>query len=130
MFIQDSSKIEATSNSRPLTFVSTKELEEAITPSHLLTGRRINSLPDAGSEEESRIEETSKNEIAKRVSYLIGAKKEYLLELRSSHRQKNNRQKENYIKVGDVVVVHDEKIRRVQSIDQRKRRRCARGSSS
>ena len=36
----------------------------------------------------------------------IGAKK--------SHRQKKNRQKENYIKVGDVLVIHDEKIRRVQ----------------
>ena len=37
-----------------------------------------------------------------------------LIRAKKSHRQKNNRQKENYIKIGDVVVVHDEKIRRVQ----------------
>ena len=116
-------EIEATLNSRPLTFVSTEELEEAITPSHLLTGRRINSLPEPETGEKSKFEETSKGEIAKRVSYLrtlkehfwLRWKEEYLLELRNSHRQRTKRQKENYIKLGDIVVVDDEKIRvRVQ----------------
>ncbi len=40
-------EIESTLNSRPLTFVSTEDLDEPITPSHLINGRRISSLPDA-----------------------------------------------------------------------------------
>ena len=41
-------------------------------------------------------------------------KEEYLLELRNSHRQTTKRQKESCIRVGDIVVIHDEKVRRVQ----------------
>ena len=32
-------------NSRPLTYVSTEELEEPLTPSHLLVGHRIFNMP-------------------------------------------------------------------------------------
>ena len=33
-------------NSRPLSYVSSDDLEEPITPSHLITGHRILNLPD------------------------------------------------------------------------------------
>lgn len=39
-------EIEAVINSRPLSYVSGEDLEEPLTPSHLLVGRRILSLPD------------------------------------------------------------------------------------
>ena len=39
-------EIEAVLNSRPLTYVSTDDLEEPLTPSHLLLGYRVLSLPD------------------------------------------------------------------------------------
>ena len=40
-------EVECTVNSRPLTYVSTDELEvEPLTPSHLLCGHRIQSLPE------------------------------------------------------------------------------------
>lgn len=39
-------EVEAVLNSRPLSYVSMDNLEEPLTPSHLLTGRRILSLPD------------------------------------------------------------------------------------
>lgn len=114
-------EIEATLNSRPLTFVSTEDLDEPVTPSHLIYGRRIKSLPDAGKPgEESRVEEMSTNKAEKRVRYLrtlkehfwLRWKREYLLELRNAHRQRNKRQKGN-IRVGDVVVIHDDNVKRV-----------------
>ncbi|CAB4040094.1 E3 ubiquitin- ligase DZIP3 [Paramuricea clavata] len=116
-------EIEATLNSRPLTYVSTEDLDEPITPSHLINGTRINSLPDAVKPgEESRIEEITNNKVARRVSYLktlkehfwLRWKNEYLLELRNAHRQKTTRHKGNCIKVGDVVVIHEENVRRVK----------------
>ena len=39
-------EVEAILNSRPLSYVSSEDLQEPLTPSHLLTGRRILSLPD------------------------------------------------------------------------------------
>ena len=37
-------EVEAIINSRPLSYVSSDDLEEPLTPSHLLTGRRVLSL--------------------------------------------------------------------------------------
>ena len=39
-------KVEPIINSRPLTYVSARDLEEPLTLSHLLMGRRVLSLPD------------------------------------------------------------------------------------
>ena len=39
-------EVEAIINSRPLSYVSADDLEEQLTPSHLVTGRRILSLPE------------------------------------------------------------------------------------
>ena len=40
------SEIEMVINSRPLSYVSSDDLEEPLTPSHLLVGRRLLNLPD------------------------------------------------------------------------------------
>ena len=40
-------EVEAIINSRPLSYVSSDDLEEPLTPSHLVTGRPILSLPDS-----------------------------------------------------------------------------------
>ena len=39
-------EVEATLNSRPLSYILTEDLEEPLTPSHLLVGRRLCSYPD------------------------------------------------------------------------------------
>ena len=39
-------EIESVINSRPITYVSSDGLEEPLTPSHLLTGRRPMDFPD------------------------------------------------------------------------------------
>ena len=49
---QSSWKSEVMLNDRPLTFVSSDLDDEPLTPSHLLYGRRITSLPNQYSEDE------------------------------------------------------------------------------
>ena len=39
-------EIESIINSRPLSYISSSDLEEPLTPSHLMIGRRILNLPD------------------------------------------------------------------------------------
>ena len=39
-------EVEAVLNSRPLTYVSSEEVREPLTPSHLMVGFRVMSLPD------------------------------------------------------------------------------------
>ena len=39
-------EVEMVLNSRPITYVSSDDMDEPITPSHLLVGQRIMSLPD------------------------------------------------------------------------------------
>ena len=39
-------KVEGVVNSRPLTYVYPEVTEEPLTPSHLVIGRRLNTLPD------------------------------------------------------------------------------------
>ena len=39
-------EVESIINSRPLSYISSEDLEEPITPSHFLTGRRLLSFPD------------------------------------------------------------------------------------
>ena len=39
-------EVESIINSRPLSYVSTDDMEEPLTPSHFLTGRRLLNVPD------------------------------------------------------------------------------------
>ena len=45
-------EVEAVLNSRPLTYVSSEDVEEPLTPSHLLIGYRILTLPDPSTPED------------------------------------------------------------------------------
>lgn len=81
-------------NSQSLSYLSMDSVQEPITPSHLLTGRRVMSLPD-GPYNNELIEDINTRiaDITKRMVHLNKVlehflrrwKKEYLLELRESH---------------------------------------------
>ena len=111
-------EIEATLNSRPLTYVSTEDMEEPLTPAHLMTGTRLLSLPDQ--KEEPDLDKVDGHAQARRAAHLSLIKDhfwkrwkgEYLLELRNAHRLKAKLPSTEPIKLGDIVIIHDENKRR------------------
>ena len=116
-------EIEAVINSRPLTYLSSSDTEEALTPSHLLTGRRIISLPDHLShisEPEDEDFEIDSSQLTRRMKHLANVlnhfwkrwKSEYLNKLRVSHRYASKKPSQSPVTEGDVVVVHDDSLPR------------------
>ena len=111
-------EVEMILNSRPLSYVSSEDVDEPLTPSHLLHGRRLLSLPDNSSTRDLSDPdvELSSNDSSKRVNHLNNVmshfwnrwKNEYLMELRDSHRHTSKSTNPTPIAVGDMVVVHDE----------------------
>ena len=107
--------MEALLNDRPLTYVSCSDLEP-LTPSHLLSGRRITSLPhenhsideinDPHYNEHSRISKEAKTQALLLQHFTSRWKNEYLTSLREFHCTSGN----NICKIaaGDVVLVHDD----------------------
>ena len=108
-------EIEATLNSRPLTFVSSGKIEEPLTPYHLLCGRRLLAMPD---QEEIEISQLNCKEARGRVALLerlkdhfwIRWRNEYLLELRNLHRLKMKDSGGQTVSVGDFVIIHETKM--------------------
>ena len=111
-------EVKCTLNSRPLTYEYDEVGEEVLTPSHLIFGRRISSLPDLVDEPE---EDTGGREYSARFKYLSNRlehfwnrwRKEYLTSLREFHRNKG-REPVTAPEVGDVVVVEDEGSKRCE----------------
>ena len=125
-------EIEAVINSRPLTYLSADDLDEPLTPSHFLCGRRLQNLPDGLSEEKGEDEFTlSQPKLSRRLKHLNATlnqfwkrwRGEYLLELREAHRHHGGKQGAVPPSVGDIVLVEDEdhpralwKLARVSSL--------------
>jgi len=113
-------EVEMIVNSRPLSYVSMDSIQEPITPSHSITGRRLMSLPGGPYNSElSEYVDVLNSDISKRMIHLNSVledfwrrwKKEYLLELQESHRHTKHPPKESYcskIAVGDMVLVHED----------------------
>ena len=106
-------EVEMILNSRPLTYISPYDLDEPITPSHLITGRRLLSLPDhlCYSDDEEFRPDSSRLTVNGRLQHLSNicnhfwtrSKKEYLTELRETEG--------DLISVGDVVTINDDALR-------------------
>ena len=113
-------EVEAILNDRPLTYVSSDiKDEEALTPAHLLYGRRITSLPHPLVESDELNDPTYQTNTdflrnRKRVSLLIQHfwqrwRHEYLTSLREFHKRSGINTES--VKVGDVVLIHDDNPR-------------------
>ena len=112
-------EVEGIINSRPLSYVSSDDLEEPLTPAHLLIGRRILNLPDTAASTGDTGDdnfEVSSQELNTRVHNLNSAlsqfwnrwREEYLLQLRERYSSKNNSGLPRTPIQGEVVLVHDE----------------------
>ena len=109
-------EIEAIINSRPLSYVSSDDTEELLTPSHLLVGCRILILPNNLNYlelDDFKVSDVSVQRRAKHLNRILNHfwrrwSKEYLLKLRESHRHQYPRKSCSSISVGDIVIVHDQ----------------------
>ena len=106
-------EVEAVLNCRPLTYVSSEDVEEPLTPSHLLVGYRIMTLPDHSVPDDP---DYSPGTFTCRMDHLAKAlgrfwrrwKREYLLELREFHRSQAKGGIAYTLERGEVVTVYDE----------------------
>ena len=117
-------EVESIINSRPLSYLSLSNLEEPLTPSRLMIGRRILNLPDdlgyliEPGDEEFTIDPSHLCQRAQHINNTLNHfwkrwRNEYLMELRESHRQSNHDPPtQPSISPGAVVVVHDESLPR------------------
>jgi len=114
-------EVEGILNSRPLSYVSTEDFEEPLTPSHLLIGHRALSLPNptlTGRGTTDDLDE-SQESLSRRAKHLCKVmehfwkrwRTEYLLQLRESHRySKGTTSGQNYVpRQGELVLLHDER---------------------
>ena len=110
-------EVEATLNSCPISYLSSKDIEEPLTPSHLLMDRQLCSLPSpvSISDEDPEFSVTAAN-LTQHMVYLNTVlqnfwkrwKTEYLTRLREIHsREKRAKDTVTRIQVGDVVFIHD-----------------------
>eukprot|EP00794_Sanderia_malayensis_P016989 gene16989-18701_t len=125
-------EIEAVINSRPLTHIYDDSLEDPITPSHLVIGKKLIAVPHQQYEEPEDPDFGDQGNIqrrAKRLSLVLKHfqtrwKTEYLSDLREQHRNASKKLRKPLITTDDIVTVMNEnnsnrnvwKLGRVESL--------------
>ena len=102
-------------NSRPLSYVSASDVEVPLTPSHLIVDRRLMNVPEYPGQYPVDFE-MSPDVLTRWARYLNSTidkfwerwRKEYLVELRTAHKQKGKGSSAPRVSVGDVVVIHSD----------------------
>ncbi|XP_068684812.1 uncharacterized protein [Montipora foliosa] len=109
-------EVEAVLNSRPLTYVY-DEFEEPLTPSHLVIGRRILSMPSKNYSIDVPHTQQALSRRAKFLQSILNHfwnrwQAEYLTQLREQHRCSKRVSSLRKVQVGDVVCIHEKTIPR------------------
>ena len=113
-------------NSRPLPYISSTDLEEPLTPSHLLVGQQLLNLPDylgyvcdPGDEDFEVNDSQQLKRIMKHLASVLGHfwrrwRTEYLNELRECHRYSTAKKAHLHptVSLGDIVIIHDDTLPR------------------
>ena len=105
-------------NSRHLTYLY-DELGEPLTPSALILGKHLLTVPDKV-DFKYKLEEENSETLNKRACYLsilLGRfcarwRKEYLTGLREFHNRNIKKHLARPVKVGDIVSIYDDKVKR------------------
>ena len=110
------SEVELTINSRPLDYVYNENLDEAITPNHLLYGRKINSSNTEICETVTTINPSRR---LKHMETLIlhfwnRWRSEYLTSLREYQKLQNTRKLSRIPELNHIVIINDDKLPRHQ----------------
>ena len=114
-------EVEMVVNSRPISYVSSEDFEEPLTPSHLLTGYRVLTVPGpSGDISDPDYRSGNSTDLCRRLRYLNKTlndfwsrwRSEYLMELRDTHRYMTHKEATREIAVGDIVIVFDDKLPR------------------
>ena len=103
-------EVEAVFNSRPLMYVSSEDPDEPPTPSNLLVGYRVVSLPDPSTPVDTDYSPVTcrKQNLIKTLTKFWKRWKEYLLKLREFHHNQVKGGMRYKLKKGEVVTVYDE----------------------
>eukprot|EP00731_Ephydatia_muelleri_P009508 Em0005g94a len=113
-------EVEGTLNSRPLTYLAADDVQEPLTPAHLLTGYRLLGLPDPHSvleQDADFVVSGDRSSITTRMEYTRRLlrhfwkrwRSEYLISLRDTHKYTNiTGNGKRYAAMEDIVLVHDE----------------------
>ena len=109
-------EMEGILNSRPLKYQYPEDLEQPLTPSHLLTGRRPLQLAMQSCEHKDQDFEETHDTFWKRATNITRVleqwwkrwKREYLLNLRKQHFLNRNPYPSDVIKTGDIVMIQNE----------------------
>ena len=107
-------EVELILNSRPLTYMSATNLDEPITPSHLILGKHLLDVPDYLCVNQEDEDYNPTYSMSRRMKYLNTIlnhfwtrwKQDYLTELREGH-WKFNPDVSN-ITIRNVVIIHDD----------------------
>ena len=104
-------EVEMILNNLPLTYVYPDETENALTPNYLLFGRTLTSTSDRNRQMQFRALNIAAQ--GKNVNRIINHfwdrwHKEYVVNLRETHKQNFQNQHEQLIRLNDVVLIHDE----------------------
>jgi len=105
-------------NARPLTYVEddTSGLSYTLSPSHLISGRRITNTPNCSHFEIISTNETLSKQSCTQKHFLRQFTnqwhKDYLLSLRENQKAKSASRKFSRISIGDIVILNDDFAKR------------------
>jgi len=112
-------QVEGVLNSRPISYVSSEDLEEPLTPSHLLTGYRLLSIPDGAAVCASYENFLTSSDLNARAQNFAKALNQFWNRWRDEYLRKRYSNKENAKAhstpvIGEVVLMHEEGWKRSQ----------------